>query len=68
MRGHALLAALVLLAARPAVAQPLAFDIRDGLVTLQATNVPVWQVLASSTPPAGGGSAAGPPGSRRQSA
>jgi hypothetical protein len=28
------------------VAQPLALDIRDGLVTLQATNVPVRQVLA----------------------
>ena len=46
MRGHALLAALVLLAARPAVAQQLALDIRDGLVTLEATNMPVRQVLA----------------------
>jgi len=37
---------LALLIALPASAQQLSLDIRDGLVTLQATNVPVRQVLA----------------------
>ncbi len=37
---------LALFAALPASAQQLSLDIRDGLVTLQATNVPVRQVLA----------------------
>lgn len=38
--------ALALLIALPVSAQQLSLDIRDGLVTLQATNVPVRQVLA----------------------
>lgn len=38
--------ALALLVALPVSAQQLSLDIRDGLVTLQATNVPVRQVLA----------------------
>lgn len=38
--------ALMVLLALPAAAQQLSLDIRDGLVTLQATNVPVRQVLA----------------------
>jgi hypothetical protein len=38
--------ALVMFLALPATAQQLTLDIRDGLVTLQATNVPVRQVLA----------------------
>jgi hypothetical protein len=38
--------ALAVLVALPASAQQLALDIRDGLVTMQATNVPVRQVLA----------------------
>lgn len=46
MRGPALLTALVLLGSAPAFAQQLSLDIRDGLVTLHATNVPVRQVLA----------------------
>lgn len=46
MRGPAVLTALVLLVARPAVAQQLSLEIRDGLVTLHATNVAVRQVLA----------------------
>ena len=36
----------LLLIALPASAQQLSLEIRDGLVTLQATNVPVRQVLA----------------------
>lgn len=38
--------ALVWLIAAPVWAQQLSLDIRDGLVTMQATNVPVRQVLA----------------------
>jgi hypothetical protein len=37
---------LALVVALPVWAQPLELDIRDGLVTLSATNVPVRQVLA----------------------
>jgi len=43
---RAAVTALALLVALPASAQQLSLDIRDGLVTLQATNVPVRQVLA----------------------
>lgn len=43
---RALVTALALLIALPAAAQQLSLDIRDGLVTLQATNVPVRQVLS----------------------
>ena len=43
---RAAVTALALLIALPAAAQQLSLDIRDGLVTLQATNVPVRQVLA----------------------
>ncbi len=40
------LALLALLTALPASAQQLSLDIRDGLVTLSASNVPVRQILA----------------------
>ena len=43
---RAFVTALALLITLPASAQQLSLDIRDGLVTLQATNVPVRQVLA----------------------
>ncbi|MEZ5291382.1 MAG: hypothetical protein R2745_09885 [Vicinamibacterales bacterium] len=43
---RAWLAALAVLVALPASAQQLVLDIKDGLVTMQATNVPVRQVLA----------------------
>jgi hypothetical protein len=43
---RAVLTALAVLVALPAAAQQLSLDIRDGLVTLQAVNVPVRQVLA----------------------
>jgi len=43
---RALLTALVVLAALPAAAQPLSLQIRDGLVTMTASGVPVRQVLA----------------------
>lgn len=43
---RAAVSALALLIAVPVSAQQLSLDIRDGLVTLQATNVPVRQVLA----------------------
>lgn len=43
---RAVLTALAVLSALPAAAQQLSLDIRDGLVTLQAVNVPVRQVLA----------------------
>lgn len=46
MRGPAVLTALILLLAAPAGAQQLSLEIRDGLVTLHATNVAVRQVLA----------------------
>ncbi|MGE0362349.1 MAG: hypothetical protein AB7H93_02365 [Vicinamibacterales bacterium] len=44
--ARALLTALVVLAALPAAAQPLSLQIRDGLVTMTASGVPVRQVLA----------------------
>lgn len=58
--------ALALLIALPASAQQLSLEIRDGLVTLQATNVPVRQVLAEwarvgGTRVVGGERVAGPP-------
>lgn len=40
------LAALAVFLAAPAWAQQLSLDIRDGLVTLQASNVPARQILA----------------------
>jgi hypothetical protein len=43
---RAVLTALAVLVSLPVSAQQLSLDIRDGLVTLQATNVPVRQVLA----------------------
>jgi hypothetical protein len=43
---RAVLTALAVFLALPAAAQQLSLDIRDGLVTLQAVNVPVRQVLA----------------------
>lgn len=43
---RALITALVVLAALPASAQQLSLQIRDGLVTMTATGVPVRQVLA----------------------
>ena len=43
---RASVSALALLLALPASAQQLSLEIRDGLVTLQATNVPARQVLA----------------------
>ncbi len=43
---RAVFTALVVLSALPAAAQQLSLDIRDGLVTLNAVNVPVRMVLA----------------------
>lgn len=43
---RAVLTALAVLVAFPAAAQQLSLDIRDGLVTLQAVNAPVRQILA----------------------
>jgi len=58
--------ALALLIALPASAQQLSLEIRDGLVTLQATNVSVRQVLAEwtrvgGTRVVGGDRVTGPP-------
>lgn len=44
--ARAWIVVVALLVATPASAQQLALEIRDGLVTMQATNVPVRQVLA----------------------
>ena len=46
---RAAVTALALLIALPAAAQQLSLDIRDGLVTLQATNVPVPAISATRT-------------------
>lgn len=60
------IAVLALMVAPTASAQQLVLDIRDGLVTMQATNVPVRQVLAEwarvgGTRVVGGDRLSGPP-------
>lgn len=60
------IAVLALMVALPASAQQLVLEIRDGLVTMQATNVPVRQVLAEwarvgGTRVVGGERLSGPP-------
>lgn len=64
--ARAWIAVLALAVAQPASAQQLMLEIRDGLVTMEATNVPVRQVLAEwarvgGTRVVGGDRLSGPP-------